>query len=78
MNNPWSFVKSFERKTFEQSSKETNTSIPKFVVEQPLPMLVTTIQQPPPEIILPAVEPVIEVVIPVEQPKQKRKKRRKR
>lgn len=28
MSAPWNFVKAFENKTFEQSSKETNESVP--------------------------------------------------
>lgn len=84
MTKPWNFVKSFERKSFEQSSKDTNNSVPEketyeintdYLNEIKIKQIeeerrVREIIES--EIVLPLEEPVVEVIVPVEKPKRKK------
>ena len=91
MNKPWSFIKAFENKSFEQNSKNTNNSAP-IQVQTVVPIQVEVVQPKimsancnekaaedifPPKSILPLVQPVVELMLPVEK-KPKKTKRRKR
>ena len=80
MKAPWSYIKAFERKSFEKSSEETNNTIPKTTMSAELNERAVE-DVFPPKIVLQPAEVVVEEVSekrPTKKPKQKRKKRSKK